>query len=321
MTKSPLVSVCIPAYNAESYIRDSIDCLLRQSYDNIEIIIVNDGSTDGTLKEVRKFNSYKINVISVPNKGAASARNIAYQYSKGMFVIFFDADDLLSEDFIKNQLIVLDGDEECVAISSWGRFYKSIEKDFKLDNDLTSQPDTLQSWIIRNWTNNHHNTPPGRLLISRKILDKMDGWDESLSLNDDFEFFTRVAFNCKAIKPNYGSIYYYRSGINGLSSKKNEKAYKSLFFSMKRSFDLCLKAFPTNELVKQACANLWQSFIYESYPLLKLERDYSETEIARLGGSKLKIAAGGLTKYLNIIFGWKRVKLFKKILTYKSFRP
>ena len=314
MTK-PLISICVPAFNVANYIAETISCLLKQSYQNIEIIIVNDGSTDDTLNVLEQINSNKIKVISVANGGAAKARNIAYQSSTGAYIIFLDADDLLSGEFIENQMLALNGDDHSIVIASWGRFYKSIKEDFVLDNDLIIHPFTLEDWICTNWLLNKHNTPPGRMLIPRKVLNLSGIWDDKLSLNDDFEFFTRVALNSNKIIPNFSSTYYYRSGIGGLSSYKGEKAYLSLFKSFKQSFDLCLKAYPQNQKVKKACANLWRSYIYETYPLLPDKRNFADKEIINLGGSNLKIPTGGITKYLNIMLGWKKVKLLKKYLS------
>lgn len=301
----------MPAYNVAPYIGETISCLLNQSYQNIEIIIVNDGSTDETITIVKKFNSQKINVISVQNGGAAKARNIAYQKSNGDYIIFLDADDLLSNEFIKNQLLTLHGDDESIVLSGWGRFYKSINEDFKFNNDLPAKSFTFEYWICTNWQNNNSNTPPGRLLIPKQILDKAGGWDENLSLNDDFEFFTRVALKSKKIIPNFSSTYYYRSGIGGLSSYKGEKAYLSLFKSFKQSFDLCQKHFPHHQTVKNACANLWQAYIYEVYPFMEEERKYANTEIYRLGGSNIKFISGGVTKCFVKLFGWKFTKRLK----------
>ena len=90
----PLVSVLIPLYNAEQYIGGAIESCLEQSYKNIEVVVVDDHSTDQSLNIAKKYEGERVHVFSNPGKGAQSARNFAYQCSKGNLVKFHDADDL-----------------------------------------------------------------------------------------------------------------------------------------------------------------------------------------------------------------------------------
>ena len=118
----PLVSICIPAFNASAYIKETIECLLSQTYPHIEIIVVNDGSTDNTAKILDAYTSQGIKVIHQQNNGQCAAANTAYRANTGTLVKFFDADDLLSKDFILLQVERLMGRTEAVASAEWGRF-------------------------------------------------------------------------------------------------------------------------------------------------------------------------------------------------------
>ncbi|MEO1560685.1 MAG: glycosyltransferase family 2 protein, partial [Cyanobacteria bacterium J06632_19] len=86
-----LVSILIPAYNSEEWISETIDSAIAQTWSNIEIIIVDDGSKDNTLAVAKKYASTKIKVISQPNKGASAARNRALQEAQGDFIQYLDA--------------------------------------------------------------------------------------------------------------------------------------------------------------------------------------------------------------------------------------
>ncbi len=88
-----LVSVMMPAYNAERYIRPAMESLLAQTYSRWELIVVNDGSKDATAAIARSFDDPRIRVIDQPNGGEASARNTALRTMRGEFVAFLDADD------------------------------------------------------------------------------------------------------------------------------------------------------------------------------------------------------------------------------------
>ena len=101
---SPLVSVLIPLYNAEEFIGGAIESCLNQSYKNIEIVVVDDHSTDRSLSIAKQYESEKVHVLVNLKKGGQSARNYAYQCSKGPFVKFHDADDYATPGLIEKQV-------------------------------------------------------------------------------------------------------------------------------------------------------------------------------------------------------------------------
>ena len=101
---APLVSILIPAYNSERWIAETIKSALDQTWPNKEIIIVDDGSSDQTLANARRFASQTVSVISQENQGASAARNKALQVCQGDYIQWLDADDLLSPDKIQRQM-------------------------------------------------------------------------------------------------------------------------------------------------------------------------------------------------------------------------
>ena len=101
---SPLVSILIPAYNAERWIADTIRSAQAQTWPRKEIIVVDDGSTDQTLSIVQKFASKEVSVVSQENRGVCAARNRAYDLCQGDYIQWLDADDLLSSNKIAKQL-------------------------------------------------------------------------------------------------------------------------------------------------------------------------------------------------------------------------
>ncbi len=96
-----LVSVIIALYNEEKYVKKCIDSLLEQSYPKIEIILVNDGSTDNTAKQIAPYRSNKIKIFTIPNSGPAIARNFGAKYSRGFILIFLDGDMEFPPDYIQ----------------------------------------------------------------------------------------------------------------------------------------------------------------------------------------------------------------------------
>lgn len=103
---SPKVSVIVPCYNCEATVDACLDSLYRQTYQNIEIIAVNDGSTDGTLSRLNlhKRNNSKVLVVDIPNGGVSNARNVAIKYSSGDYVVFLDSDDSVSDKYLSDMV-------------------------------------------------------------------------------------------------------------------------------------------------------------------------------------------------------------------------
>src|ERR1035437_4941027 len=120
----PLVSILIPAYNAEEWIGEAIQSAIGQTWSRKEVIVVDDGSKDRTAEVARRFASKEFLVVSQENQGAAAARNHALHLSQGDYIQWLDADDLLGLDKIERQLAALrDGDDEHTLLSGpWAYF-------------------------------------------------------------------------------------------------------------------------------------------------------------------------------------------------------
>lgn len=105
----PEISIIIPVYNKEKYIGAALHSVLEQSFRDIEVIVVNDGSTDGSLSILNKIaaNDYRVRVVNVANGGVSNARNIGLSYAQGEWIQFLDADDLLEKDYLSQAIQVL----------------------------------------------------------------------------------------------------------------------------------------------------------------------------------------------------------------------
>jgi glycosyltransferase involved in cell wall biosynthesis len=110
MITKPLVSVVIPAFNSEKYIKDCIRSVLQQTYSNIEIIVVDDGSTDGTQSKLQEL-SKEIIILRKENEGAASARNMGILYSSGIYVALLDSDDIWLPEKLDKQVQLMSDKE------------------------------------------------------------------------------------------------------------------------------------------------------------------------------------------------------------------
>lgn len=107
------VSVIVPAYNTEKYINKCIESLMAQSYSELEIILINDGSNDNTLSSCRKFESEdkRIHVIDKPNTGVSDCRNIGIRQATGKYIVFVDSDDYVSSDYVSTLVLMMERDD------------------------------------------------------------------------------------------------------------------------------------------------------------------------------------------------------------------
>ncbi|WP_426328045.1 glycosyltransferase family 2 protein [Pedobacter sp. R-06] len=311
---SPLVSVCMPAYNAENYIAEAIESVLKQCYKNLELIIVNDGSTDKTLEVINSFYDQRLTVITIENSGQCSAANKAFYLSKGSLIKFMDADDIISPNFISLQVEKLNGNEDFIASAAWGRFNNNDLSTFKLNPESVWKDMQPIDWLKESLLSGQNMMQCALWLIPRGILTKSKLWDERLSLINDFDFFIRVLLSSNKILFTPNAILYYRSGIsNSLSGLKSKKGLESAFLSTKLGTESLLR-FENSHIVQKIAANQFQYWKYQFYPT-DMELYYKcKKEIKRLGSSKQKMEAGGITKFLNGFLGWKLTKRLKILI-------
>ena len=282
---NPLISILIPAYNVEKWIKYSIKSALLQTWKNKEIIIVDDGSTDNTLKIAKRFESKYVKVVSQENKGASNARNRALSLSQGDFIQWLDADDLLSPKKIALQLKHSDKNPNTKILfsSSWGRcYYRPNKAVFDYDNPLCQDLSPVDWMMIH--LGSIKMMAPCNWLVSRKLTDLAGNWDERLSFNDDGEYFSRVIFNSDYIKYVKEAKCYYRSiNIKSLSRANSIIAIKSFFLSIELNINLFLKMID-NEESRKACINQLFYFIKRDEHNYEYKRKVKEI-ILRLGGN------------------------------------
>src|SRR2546426_10237986 len=307
-----LVSILIPAYNAEKWVADTIKSALRQTWPKKEIIIVNDGSSDNTLTIAKHFESRTLNVISQENRGATAARNRALEYAQGDYIQWLDADDLLASNKISEQLKVADRGATTLALysSPHGTFYWRPEKARFVPNSLW-QDLTHLDYMIKNFSQNHWMIPAA-WLVSRRLTEKAGPWDERLTLNDDGEYFCRVVAASEGIKfVREARCYYRQSGVNQLSRSNGEQACKSLLLSLSLSIGYLL-SFEDSERTRRASLTLLQDNLPYFYPEQAEVLEKINTLAFELGGELMTPRFGWKSDLMQRLFGRTRGK---KVMT------
>jgi glycosyltransferase involved in cell wall biosynthesis len=310
----PLVSILIPAYNAEKWLRDTIQSALSQTWPKKELIIVDDGSSDNTLKIAREFESKRVKVITQKNIGACNARNRALSVSQGDFIQWLDADDLLDPGKITLQLANNDSSAETRTLYScaWGRFYFRPQK-AKFNPDPLWQDLSPLKWLVSSFGEGCM-MPCSAWLVSRKLTDMAGPWDERLTLNDDGEYFCRVVSASERVKFISKARCYYRKGNFGsISFNWSKNALESLSLSLNLCIDHLL-ALENDENTKRVCISLLQKFINSHYPADAEIINNIQKRIVELGGTVSSPKESRKFYFVRKIFGWKTSRFFKKWL-------
>jgi len=181
----PLISVIIPAYNAESYIEDTINSVLSQEYKNYEIIVVNDGSTDNTLAKLSNYLD-KIVLIDIKNHGVSYARNKAITIAKGEWVAFVDADDIWASNKLLLQMKKIGN---CVWSHTNSYYIGENQSGDVTRADLTEQMGgyVFEKLILENFITT------STVLIKLDILKELNCFDEGLEALEDWKLWLAVS--------------------------------------------------------------------------------------------------------------------------------
>jgi glycosyltransferase involved in cell wall biosynthesis len=297
----------MPAYNAERWIAGSIQSALAQDWPRIELIVVDDGSRDGTLSVARRFESARVKVISQENRGAAAARNIALSLAQGDYIQWLDADDLLAPTKLSRQLIDSHSlSDDSLLSSAFGTFsVRTSAATFTLTplwQDL-SPVDWLTTRFSQNlWMN------PAVWLVSRGLTASVGPWNEALSLDDDGEYFSRVVARSSMVAFVPAARSYYRFWNAGsLSRSRSDAACRSLLTSLRLSIGYLL-SLEDSERTRRAGLQYLQTFFLYFYPekadLLQEVRSFATS----LGG---ELSPPTLQPHYEIVkraFGWQCAK-------------
>ena len=309
---SRLVSVLIPCFNAAPYVSAAIESVLAQTYAPIEIIVVDDGSTDGSVAQVRAFADRGIVLLEQANGNAATARNRAFARSIGELILFLDADDLIAPGHIAALLDRLEPGSRAVAMGQWDRFTQAPgEAGFPSRAGYHDASGT--DWLCDEWSSGEPMTQCGNFLIPRPLLETVGGWDERLSLIDDFEFFARLLTASAGVRFASKARLFYRSGHSAsLSAQTSRKAAESAYLALLTGTGHLLAA-RDDPQTRRASANMLKTFEYAFYPAFPDLRRKLEARISELGGSDLQPVGPPGFHALRRWIGWRPARRVQQL--------
>jgi glycosyltransferase involved in cell wall biosynthesis len=186
--RGPLISVIIPVFNGEPYVRGAVESVLDQTSRDFEIIVVDDGSTDGTRNALEPWISDgTIQYIHQPNKGLAGARNTGLRRARGEYLKFLDCDDRLYPEQLERQARHLSGHPPSIVSAT--NYDLEFDSGKKITVDLKLKDDLLAQFIGAN------PCPVHSLLIPRALVLDNGGFDETLALHEDSDLWLRILLN------------------------------------------------------------------------------------------------------------------------------
>ena len=265
----PLVSILIPAYNAEPWIAETICSALDQTWPRKEIIVVDDGSTDQTRSIAQKFASKTVCVVTQENQGVCAARNKAYELCQGDYLQWLDADDILSADKIAKQMEAAEQSQSKRTLLScgWGYFIFRPNKARFVPTSLWCDLSPIE-WLLRRWEENLHMNP-ATWLVSRELSEAAGRWDTRLLGGgaDDGEYFSRVVLATNGIRFVPEARVFYRITGSGRLSHigRSNKKRESLLLAMQLQIDQ-VRSLDDGKRSRAACVNYLQNWLPTFYP-------------------------------------------------------
>jgi glycosyltransferase involved in cell wall biosynthesis len=301
----PLVSILVPAYNAQEWITDSLRSAIAQTWERKEIIVVDDGSSDQTLAIARQFQSNTVHVVSQKNQGAAAARNTALSLSHGDYIQWLDADDLLAPDKIQQQMEALgeSGSKHTLLSAGWGRFMYRYDRAKFIPSALWSDLSPVE-WLMRKMGQNLH-MQTATWLVSREVTEAAGPWNTKLLGDDDGEYFCRVLLASDGVRFVPESRVYYRAAPNSLSYiGQSDKKRDAQWHSMQLHINY-IRSLEDSPRVRAACVQYLQNWMVFFYPE-RLDIFSQAEELSRsLGGQLVAPRLSWKYSWIKAIFGWR----------------
>ena len=259
---SPLVSIIVPIYNASSYLRRCIESILVQSCPNIELILVDDGSTDGsgTIADSFAEKDKRVSVLHKPNGGVSQARNMGLSRAKGEWVSFVDSDDAINADYVKELLHAATPETDFCLCNFTMTDRNGGGFTYETFCPGTDREESISNLYRKGWI-----FSIGILFRKSLLTDNRLRFPEHINYTEDVWFITRAIYYARRITKTEKSLYFYNSdnqaSITHLAHNEKAEAVRMVsmaetisFLQDNHCFDDCRKAVYWRILV-------WKSWI------------------------------------------------------------
>ena len=248
---TPLVSILFPCYNAEQYLDYSLESILKQDYKNIEVICINDGSTDSTLTVLESYERKDSRIIIVNNKnniGLIDSLNNSFSFIKGEFFARMDADDFCPPNRISKQVNYLLKNPESALVSSGYNYFFEDKKPLKYVAPIATLPNAIK-FVSLFSTPVTHASVLGRTSL---IIGGKYSYDRDFAHAEDYELFSRLAWQNVRLSNINEALYWVRLNPKSVSVIHQDIQVKTNLKIIKRNLDkfLGVKEIVTDDVFK-----------------------------------------------------------------------
>jgi glycosyltransferase involved in cell wall biosynthesis len=214
-TTLPVVSVIMPAYNVALYLEEAARSALRQTYASLELIIIDDGSTDSTADVAAAIAraDVRVRVIAQPNKGLAAARNTGLQAARGEFFALLDSDDLWESRFLERQMTTFEAHPQVDLVTGNGRYLGGACHGAAVRPFPDPRPPLTLNTIITD-----EEAVFVMTVFRRRVYETIGGFDDTLRTNEDFDYWLRAALAGFRFARNPEPLAWYRRRDDSLSA-------------------------------------------------------------------------------------------------------
>ncbi|MGB3308964.1 MAG: glycosyltransferase family 2 protein [Nodosilinea sp.] len=219
----PKISVIIPAYNAETTIKDTIESVLSQTYSDFELIVINDGSQDATLEVVSHFADKRIRIFSYENSGPQKSRNRGIEKSTGTYISFIDADDLWTTDKLEQQLQVIEAHPEAAVAYSWSDEIDETNRFSRSGQHSTLEGNVFEALLKNNFLGNGSNP-----LVCEEAIRNVGGFDSSILAGQDWDMWLTLATHYSFVVVPKVQVFYRKSSNSNSWSSNLRRQEKGL---------------------------------------------------------------------------------------------
>ncbi|MEL7244467.1 MAG: glycosyltransferase [Cyanobacteria bacterium J06573_2] len=255
INNAPLISVIIPVFNGEKTIRETIFSVLNQTYKNIELIVINDGSLDLTLNIVYAIQDSRLKVFSYEKSGVSMSRNRGIERASGQFISFLDADDIWTPEKIEKQFKALQANPQASVAYSWVDYIDENGEFFRHGNHITINGNAYAKMLMQNILENGSNP-----LIRRQALINVGNFDTSLKFAEDWDMWLRLASRYDFVTVPYAHVLY-RMSFSSVSTNVLEMEKACLKFIEKSFYHAPKKL---QSLKRKSLTNLYHYLTFKS---------------------------------------------------------
>lgn len=239
-----LISVIVPVYNAEKYFKDCLESILNQTYSNLELIVIDDGSDDHSAEIARVYKyDTRVHVYTQENQGVASARKNAVEYANGDYVVFFDADDYIDQDYLE-QLIEVAEDFDLVTAGLFREDGKTTQMFDKLKSgDYRSAQEMcfiIDHMIVYDFDIGLTPYLCDKLFRTKLIKEVMQDINTKVFIGEDSEVLYRYILKCNTVRITHICGYHYCNREGSTTNRRHENYLTNLnevYSSLKKVFE------------------------------------------------------------------------------------